>query len=68
MPSSGGKMSNDHIRNIIVFIRTLPSSLQNGIAGSLRNKSGSYFWIRPLGETGTEWIGADPIGVHRPGD
>lgn len=66
MPPWGGKLSSDQIRNIIVFIRTLPLSFQNGIAGGLRSKSNSYFWIRPLGETGIEWLGADPVGMPIP--
>ena len=63
MPSWDNMLSREQIRSIIAFIRTLPSSFQNGIAGNLRSKPDSYFRFRPYGETGTEWIGADPIGI-----
>ena len=66
MPSWGNKLSSNQIRNIILFIRTLPLSFQDGIAGSLRSKSEFYFRFRPLGETGIEWLGADPIGIRPP--
>lgn len=66
MPSWGDKLSREEIRNIVLFIRTLHSSFQQGIAGSLRNRPETYFRFRPLGETGTEWIGSDAIGVPLP--
>ena len=63
MPSWGGKLSRDQIRNIMVFIRTLPLLFQGGIASSLRSKPEIYFRFRPIGESGTEWLGTDPIGA-----
>jgi mono/diheme cytochrome c family protein len=66
MPSWGDKLSSDQIRKILVFIRTLPTSFQNGIIGSLRSKPRIHFRFRPLGETGIEWLGADPVGMPIP--
>ena len=63
MPPWGNKLSKTQIDNILGFIRTLPSSFKKGIAGKLRDRPEAYFRFRPFGETGSEWIGADPIGL-----
>jgi mono/diheme cytochrome c family protein len=63
MPNWKEKLSQDQIRSIVAFIRTLQTSFQNGIAGNLRGKPRIYFRFRPIGEDDIEWLGADPLGI-----
>ena len=63
MPNWGGKLTQDQIRSIVIFIHTLQTSFQNGIASGLRGEPNIYFRFRPIGEDGIEWLGADPLGI-----
>jgi mono/diheme cytochrome c family protein len=67
MPSWEMMLSAAQIDGIVAFIRTLNVSYRRGIASEMGKPPPLYFRFRPLGETGDEWLGADPFGAQPPG-
>ena len=60
MPSWEHMLLPHQIDALVKFIRTLSESYERGIGNELRPSPELFFRFRPLGETGPEWIDADP--------
>jgi len=60
MPSWENMLLPHQIDALVKFIRTLPETYERGIGNELRPSPDLFFRFRPIGETGLEWIGADP--------
>ena len=67
MPSWEMMLSGEQINGIVAFIRTLNMAYRRGIGAEMGKPPPLYFRFRPLGETGDEWRGSDPLGAHPPG-
>lgn len=63
MPGWEFLLDSRQISSILVFIRSLQDVFKEGITKTKRFSPDLYFRFRPFGETGDDWIGADPIGV-----
>ena len=48
MPSWGDKFSEQRLREVLAFVRTLPKRYENGIAEGIRRAPGLYFLFGPM--------------------
>lgn len=48
MPSWGDKFSDQRLRAVLAFVRTLPKQYENGIAAGIRRAPGLYFLFGPM--------------------
>jgi mono/diheme cytochrome c family protein len=60
MPSWENMLLPYQIDALVKFIRTLSETYDSGIGNELRPSPELFFRFRPRGETGQEWIDADP--------
>ncbi len=67
MPSWEMMLSGAQIDGTVAFIRTLNLAYRRGIGSEMGKPPPLHFRFRPLGETGDEWLGADPFGAQPPG-
>ena len=60
MPSWENMLHPTQIDALVKFIRTLSKTYESGIGTELNPTPELFFRFRPIGETGSEWIGANP--------